>query len=172
MAQRGMRTVSRMGALQETMGKERRAMERWNAERLPEEPAGSLRLQAPYCFGSPAGMPASVEHLRTSHSLPQLPPRRGQQPFQPPPAFAPAAEPSVAALPPLGHREWLKERLKDAGDGSSDALSVYIMRKHSRRFLPGTQYAMQQQKPTRLLGTLGSEGLLPTLAHMRGGIWS
>ena len=154
-------------------------------------------MQAPFLYGAPPGMPASVEHLRTSRSLPRLPPHQqssshaktsstqllGVTASAAIPAVAP---PTAAPLPPLpGHRAWLKQRLLEAdttapgapaapGGMATDPLALYIMRKYSRRFMPGSHYDLElrgmqtpvRQPPgstARLLGSIRSEGLLPQM---------
>ena len=63
---------------------------------------------------------------------------------------------------------WLKERLlesEDTGSDALDALSAYVMRKHSRRYQPGSHYDLELRgkQPRRLLASVSSEGLLPAL---------
>ena len=67
-----------------------------------------------------------------------------------------------------GPRAWLKERLLESEDTGSDALvalSAYVMRKHSRRYQPGSHYDLELRgkQPRRLLASVSSEGLLPAL---------
>lgn len=220
-------TVARLGALQETIRRERRTADRFirqsqHGTSLAKEPEGSPLLQTPFCFGAPPGMPAEVEHLRrmrpesiqrqlrSTRSLPQLLPLQGHyRPEGAPPQLSPvpaaSAAPAVAAkgllpLPALlpapgtapgpapvpprpntdlqkiaAHRTWLKERLVEAEeDTAMDPLSLYIMRKHSRRFLPGSYYDLElkdKQKHRRVLGSINSEagGLLAQTPANRGG---
>tara|TARA_B110001452_G_scaffold225000_1_gene198796 strand:- start:262 stop:774 length:513 start_codon:yes stop_codon:yes gene_type:complete len=149
-------TVSRMGRTNETAAKERKLMDRWAREGITdpvllEEPTGSVLLQAPFMFGSLPGMPASIEHMRPSRSLPHLPLRHERLqrtlPRQEPSGFGIAAGgPPSPASPPLpalkGRQQWLKDQLRASAD-AADPLSFYIMRKHSRRFLPGSQYQLE-----------------------------
>ena len=166
-------TSASVGALNEIMRKERRSMDLWCRQdtSLMDEPVGSPLLQAPYCFGAPPGMPASVEYLRRYGvgSVPQLPAHRQPRrrltvpllPATPAPA---AADPLPRTLlPSLGPRAWRKERLLEAEDSGTDALSVYVMRKHSRRFMPGSHHDLELRgkQPRRLLSSMSSEGLLP-----------
>ena len=125
-------------------------------------------------------MPASIEHMRPSRSLPHLPQRHERLQRTVPrlesSGFGIAAgEPPSPAAPPLpalkGHHQWLKDQLLASAD-ATDPLSVYIMRKHSRRFLPGSQYhldmAHSQRAAGRLLGSISPENLQPVRAP-RGG---
>ena len=219
---RGMTSES-VGALNEIMRKERRSMDRWSRldASLKNEPAGSPLLQPPFVFGTPPGMPASVEHLARpsvadsmehfsrSASLPQLPgglpsttirrlPRKPSisdtfrhrlapatpvdhswataEPVRTPPVWSsledqprrwtPCGELHAWTTP--GPRAWLKERLLEAEDTGTDGLSLYVMRKHSRRFQPGSHYDLELRgkQPRRLLASMNSEGLLPALAPL------
>jgi hypothetical protein len=58
--------------------------------------------------------------------------------------------------------------LLEAGDTGTDGLSLYVMRKHSRRFQPGSHYDLELRgkQPRRLLASMNSEGLLPALAPL------
>ena len=211
---RGMTSES-VGALNEIMRKERRSMDRWSRldASLTNEPAGSPLLQAPYCFGAPPGMPASVEylgrrsvadsiqHLSECASLPQLPgglpstssrrlPRKPSisdtfrhrlapatpvdhswavaEPKRTPPVWSsledqprtwtPCGELHAWTTP--GPRAWLKEKLLEAEDTGTDVLSLYVMRKHSRRFMPGSHYDLELRgkQPRRLLASMNSDG--------------
>ena len=110
-------TVARLGALQETIRRERRTADRFirqsqHGTSLAKEPEGSPLLQPLFRFGAPPGMPAEVEHLRrmrpesiqqqlrSTRSLPQLLPLQGHYrsaPSQLPPVPAASAAPAVAA---------------------------------------------------------------------------
>ena len=59
-----------------------------------------------------------------------------------------------------GPRAWLKERLLESEDMGTDALSLYVMRKHSRRFQPGSHYDLELRgkQPRRLLASMNSDG--------------
>ena len=191
--ERGLMTSARVGALNEILRKERGSMDLWCRQgTLIDEPAGSPAAQAPYYFGAPPGLPASVEHLRPAASLPQHPhsplpqlsrhrqSRRRSAVHTPEPALAPAAADPLRTLlayagPRLGVQtpswgQFLKEQLLEAEDAGEDALSVYIMRKHSRRFMPGSHYDLQLRgtQPCRLFSSVGGEGLLPAHPELKG----
>ena len=110
------------------------------------------------------------------HAEPRHPQKRTALtgPTAPQPITAAGGPPSPAS-PPLpalkGHHQWLKDQLQASAD-ATDPLSVYIMRKHSRRFLPGSQYHLelaQTQRPVgRLLGSISPDNLQPVLPP-RGG---
>ena len=54
------------------------------------------------------------------------------------------------------------KQLLTADETETDALSLYCMRKHSRRFMPGSYYDLELKgkQPRRLLASMSGDGRL------------